>query len=208
MKPLGILWWISPIYESWNTQNKLLTILFRSEPWHGKLLSLWNGLDNTDAWVQEKECSRYQELVDLKNNKTLSFLSIISQSQFLFFSEISSLKGVRMLFISVPNTLTVPKRIHFLFPFCSISQDYRYKGASEAAKVGGIASLIRSVTGRSVYSPHTGSQTYELGVEKVNFDPDASQMSHLHLFLLFYCFCASPYAVWYTMSTTFKFFHS
>jgi len=48
-----------------------------------------------------------------------------------------------------------------------ISVAYRSRGASEAAKVGGIASLIRSVTGFSIYSPHTGMQSYDNGIKKI-----------------------------------------
>ena len=40
---------------------------------------------------------------------------------------------------------------------------YRQRGAAEVAKVGGVASLIRSVTPFSIYSPHTGWQDYEQG---------------------------------------------
>lgn len=40
---------------------------------------------------------------------------------------------------------------------------YRAHGAAEVAKVGGVASLIRSVTPFSIYSPHTGWQDYEQG---------------------------------------------
>ena len=41
---------------------------------------------------------------------------------------------------------------------------YRVYGAIEVAKVGGLASLIRSVTPFSIYSPHTGWQVYEEGI--------------------------------------------
>ena len=41
---------------------------------------------------------------------------------------------------------------------------YRDFGAAQVAKVGGVASLIRSVTPFSIYSPHTGWQMYEQGI--------------------------------------------
>lgn len=44
---------------------------------------------------------------------------------------------------------------------------YRDNAAVEVAKVGGLASLIRSVTPFSIYSPHTGWQYYVKGVEKI-----------------------------------------
>lgn len=44
---------------------------------------------------------------------------------------------------------------------------YRSKGASEAAKFGAVAALIRSVTPVSIYSPHTGMMSYETNVTKI-----------------------------------------
>ncbi|CAG2253418.1 CPQ [Mytilus edulis] len=48
-----------------------------------------------------------------------------------------------------------------------ISVAYRSNGAVEAAKVGGVASLIRSVTPLSINSPHTGWQDYVDNVKKI-----------------------------------------
>ena len=44
---------------------------------------------------------------------------------------------------------------------------YRGRGASAVAKLGGVAMLIRSVTGLSLQSPHTGALGYEPGVAPI-----------------------------------------
>jgi hypothetical protein len=44
---------------------------------------------------------------------------------------------------------------------------YRSSGASAAAKLGAAAVLVRSATGRSIASPHTGMLSYEPGVPKI-----------------------------------------
>jgi len=44
---------------------------------------------------------------------------------------------------------------------------YRSSGASRAAKLGAVAALVRSATGRSLYTPHTGA---------LNYDPDAPKI--------------------------------
>jgi len=54
-------------------------------------------------------------------------------------------------------------------PFTTYGQtvQYRMNGAIEAAKVGAVASLIRSVGPYSMQTPHTGTSNYEDGVKKI-----------------------------------------
>lgn len=44
---------------------------------------------------------------------------------------------------------------------------YRTNGAVEAAKVGAVASLVRSVGTASLYTPHTGAMRYQEGVPRI-----------------------------------------
>ena len=44
---------------------------------------------------------------------------------------------------------------------------YRSRGASEAARLGAVAVLVRSATGRSIYSPHTGALRYKKDMPKI-----------------------------------------
>lgn len=44
---------------------------------------------------------------------------------------------------------------------------YRSQGASRAAPFGAVAVLVRSVTTRSLYTPHTGALSYQEGVPKI-----------------------------------------
>ena len=57
----------------------------------------------------------------------------------------------------------------FNVPFTSYGRtvQYRVNGASEAAKVGAVASLVRSVGPGSLDTPHTGTMGYEDGVRRI-----------------------------------------
>ena len=54
------------------------------------------------------------------------------------------------------------KMVLYAPPWMDYSRNvaYRRAGASQAAKLGAVAALVRSVTDRSLYTPHTGSMQY------------------------------------------------
>ena len=61
------------------------------------------------------------------------------------------------------------KIVLFNVPFVTYGQAvaYRINGASQAAKAGAVASLIRSVTPFGLQTPHTGMMAYERGVPRI-----------------------------------------
>ncbi|XP_004343354.1 plasma glutamate carboxypeptidase [Capsaspora owczarzaki ATCC 30864] len=78
------------------------------------------------------------------------------------------------------------KIVVFNQPFVSYGETsvYRTQGASAAAKVGGVASLIRTIAPFSIYSPHTGVQFYTDGIPKIPTAcitiEDAEMMARMH----------------------------
>jgi carboxypeptidase Q len=61
------------------------------------------------------------------------------------------------------------KIVLFNAPFVNYSQTvtYRTRGASQAAKAGAVASLVRSITPFGLQTPHTGAMTYEAGLPRI-----------------------------------------
>lgn len=61
------------------------------------------------------------------------------------------------------------KIVLYNVPFTTYGEtvQYRLNGAVEAAKLGAVASLIRSVTPFSMKTPHTGTSRYQEGVPKI-----------------------------------------
>lgn len=61
------------------------------------------------------------------------------------------------------------KIVLFNVPFTTYGAtvQYRVKGAAAAAKVGALASIVRSVGPKSLNTPHTGSMSYEDGIAKI-----------------------------------------
>lgn len=61
------------------------------------------------------------------------------------------------------------KIVLFDVPFTNYGATVRYRsiGAIEAAKVGAVASLIRSVSSYSIQNPHTGSMRYDTTVRRI-----------------------------------------
>ena len=71
--------------------------------------------------------------------------------------------------LKAKSSMAKGKIILYNVPFTTYGEtvQYRYRGASEAAKAGGIASLVRSVGPYSMNTPHTGTSAYEDGVKKI-----------------------------------------
>ena len=61
------------------------------------------------------------------------------------------------------------KIVLFNAPFVSYGQtvEYRVNGASQAARAGAVASLVRSITPFSLQTPHTGMMRYDDGVPRI-----------------------------------------
>ena len=64
----------------------------------------------------------------------------------------------------VPGKIVVYNEAFVSYPKTA---GYRVTGAARAAKYGALATLIRSVTPQSIYSPHTGVQEYQNGTKKI-----------------------------------------
>jgi len=61
------------------------------------------------------------------------------------------------------------KMVLYAVPWVGYGETVRYRasGASRAADLGAVAALVRSATGRSLYTPHTGSLRYDEGSTRI-----------------------------------------
>jgi Peptidase family M28 len=61
------------------------------------------------------------------------------------------------------------KVVLYAVPWMGYGETVRYRasGASRAADMGAVAALVRSATGRSLYTPHTGSLRYDEGSTRI-----------------------------------------
>ncbi|XP_055066645.2 carboxypeptidase Q [Misgurnus anguillicaudatus] len=117
-------------------------------------------------WVRGKESA----VMLLPRNHTLAILGLGS-------SVGTPVEGIEAEVLVVESFDELKKRaseakgkiVVYNQPFVSYGETvaYRASGASEAAKVGAVASLIRSVTPFSINSPHTGWQWYQPGVAQI-----------------------------------------
>lgn len=127
---------------------------------HGELV------DNIPHWVRGKESAallepRYYEMSILGLGSSVGTPSggvtaevIVVHSFDELHSRASEAKGKIVVF----NQVWIDY---------STSVAYRDYGAYEASKVGGVASLIRSIAPFSINSPHTGWQDYRSGTKKI-----------------------------------------
>ncbi|XP_067094428.1 carboxypeptidase Q-like isoform X2 [Osmerus mordax] len=132
-----------------------------------------DGLDNVHLepakiphWVRGKESA----VMLLPRNHTLAILGLGS-------SVGTPVGGIQAEVLVVESFEELERRageaegkiVVFNQPFVSYGEtvEYRELGASKAARVGAVASLIRSITPLSINSPHTGWQDYEVGVRRI-----------------------------------------
>lgn len=73
---------------------------------------------------------------------------------------------------------------------------YRSQGAVEAAKLGAVATLIRSITPFSIYSPHTGMMSYHDNITKIPAAcitiEDANLLGRMSIRGINFCFINIP----------------
>jgi Zn-dependent M28 family amino/carboxypeptidase len=70
---------------------------------------------------------------------------------------------------ALPAGAVTGKMVLYDVPFTDYGETvaYRFRGASEAARLGGVAALVRSVSPESLSTPHTGVMGYQDDVPKV-----------------------------------------
>ncbi|RXG53776.1 hypothetical protein Avbf_11857, partial [Armadillidium vulgare] len=126
------------------------------------------GLKQRSVSVDDLECNLDQAIIDeihSYQNVVNDIIELFTTGDFAgktyqYLTEMTDLFGPR---------IAEGKIIVYDVPFTTYEETLQYRtgGAVEAAKVGGVAALIRSVTPFSINTPHTGTLFYSDSVPKI-----------------------------------------
>jgi Peptidase family M28 len=132
------------------------------------------GLDNVQKlpvmvphWVRGRESARVVTPVE----KTLSILGLgmsVGTEKGPITAPVVAVSSFEEL-ATLGRRAVEGKIVLYAVPWMGYGETVRYRasGASRAADLGAVAALVRSATGRSLYTPHTGALRYDEGSPRI-----------------------------------------